>query len=396
MNNSDARLKVVTFTTLYPNSIFPRHGIFVAERLKHLLQTNQVDVTVIVPVPWFPIKSKLFGEYGKWAQVPSIEQHSDITVHYPRYLSIPKVGMSIAPLLLALSLSGYFRRLKKELDGKFIIDAHYLFPDGVAACLLGKWLGIPVVMTARGSDVNVFPRYAAPKAMIKWAVRSSEKVITVSETLKNKLVSIGLSPDNLVTLRNGVDLEKFRIIPAQNQGDKNVSTGLKLLSVGNLLEVKCHHLTIEAVAKIQHATLDIIGDGPLYVKLQDLIKRLGVENRVSIIDNISQTELVKFYNSADMLILPSKREGMPNVVLESLACGTPVVATNVGGVNELLTCPEAGIVIDPNSPDAIVKAVEKLSKNYPDPAATRAYAETLDWESTIDGLLKVFREISYS
>ncbi len=394
MGDENTHLKIVTLTTLYPNSVFPRHGIFVEERLKHLLKTGQVDATVIAPVPWFPLKLKFFGEFGKLAQVPKTEQRLGITVRYPRYLTIPKIGMTIAPLLLSLSLIGRFRRLKKELGEKFIIDAHYLYPDGVAACLLGKWLNLPVVMTARGNDVTVFPQYAGPKAMIRWATRSCEKIITVSESLMNQLINLGVNPDKLVTLRNGVDLKKFTSSTNQRSRDKDGSRGLKLLSVGHLIDRKNHHLAIEAVAKMQKATLMIIGEGRLKSKLQHLIKKLDVENRVSIVGNISQAELVQYYNSADVLVLPSKREGMPNVVLESLACGTPVIGAKAEGVQELLTCPEAGIVLDERSPEAIVAAAEKLSVNYPDPAATRTHAETLGWEPTIDGLLKVLREVS--
>jgi len=362
--------------------------------LKHLLKTGQVDATVIAPVPWFPLSSRLLGEYGKLARVPRTEQRVGVTVCYPRYLSIPKIGMTIAPLLLSLSLIGRFRRLKTKLGGKFLIDAHYLYPDGVAASLLGRWLNLPVVMTARGNDVTLFPRYAGPKAMIRWATRSCEKVITVSDSLMNQLIELGVNPEKLVTLRNGVDLEKFGLSANQIPTDEVNSRGLKLLAVGHLIDRKGHDLTIEAVAKIPQVTLTIIGEGPLQSKLQKLATALGVENRVSIIGNISQTELVKYYNSADMLILPSAREGMPNVVLESLACGTPVIAAKAEGVEELLTCPAAGIVIDERSPEAIVAAVQTLLANYPDPTATRAHAESLGWEPTIDGLLTVFREAS--
>jgi teichuronic acid biosynthesis glycosyltransferase TuaC len=393
VSNNKTRLKVVTFTTLYPNSIFPRHGIFVEERLKHLLESGQVDVTVIAPIPWFPLKSGLFGEYGKLGRVPRTEERLGLIVHYPRYLAIPKFGMTIAPLLLSLSLIRRFRNLKKELGDKFIIDAHYLYPDGVAACLLGMWLDLPVVMTARGNDVTVFPKYIGPKAMILWAARFCQKLITVSESLKTHLADLGVSREKLLTLRNGVDLEKFKPASPRAQNSKFSSRGLKLLSVGHLIDRKGHDLTIEAVAKIQMATLTIIGEGPLQSKLQHLVNQLGIDDRVSIIGVVSQAELVNYYNSADILVLPSKREGMPNVVLESLACGTPVIAARAEGVEELLTCPAAGIVLDERSPDHIVAAIEYMSSNYPDPADTRAYAETLGWAPTIDGILEVFREV---
>jgi glycosyltransferase involved in cell wall biosynthesis len=394
MGDQHSSLKVVTFTTLYPNSVFHRHGIFVEERLKHLLATGQISATIIAPVPWFPLKSGFFGEYGKLARVPKAESRLGLTVSYPRYLSIPKIGMTLAPLLLALSQIGRFRHLKKTLGGKFIIDAHYLYPDGVAACLLGKWLNLPVVMTARGNDVTLFPKYFLPKKMIQWAAGSCAKLVTVSESLRTQLIDLGVSPDKIITRRNGVDLEKFKPLPKRAPEANLKFSGLKFLSVGHLIDRKSHDLAIKAVAEIPEARLIIIGEGPLRKKLDRLTDTLGVRDRVSFLGNIPQADLPEHYNSADILLLPSKHEGMPNVVLESLGCGTPVVATNAEGVAELLSCPEAGVVVYERTPKAIVAAIRQLSENFPSQAATRAHAESLGWEPTIDGLLEIFRDLA--
>jgi glycosyltransferase involved in cell wall biosynthesis len=171
-------------------------------------------------------------------------------------------------------------------------------------------------------------------------------------------------------------------------------SGLKFLSVGHLLDRKGHDLAIKAVAEIPEARLIIIGEGPLRKKLDRLTDTLGVRDRVSFLGNIPQADLPEHYNSADILLLPSKHEGMPNVVLESLGCGTPVVATNAEGVAELLSCPEAGVVVYERTPKAIVAAIRQLSENFPSQAATRAHAESLGWEPTIDGLLEIFRDLA--
>jgi len=394
MGNQSPRIKLVTFTTLYPNSVFHRHGIFVEERLRHLLATGQIDVTIIAPVPWFPLKSNFFGEYGKLASVPEKESRLGTTVHHPRYLTIPKIGMTLAPFFLALSQIARFRRLKRELGSDFIIDSHYLYPDGVAACLLGKWLNLPVLMTARGNDVTVFPGYLFPRKMIQWAAASCAKLITVSESLRAQLIDLGVKPSKVITQRNGVDLEKFKPLSEQAFTAEADRQGLRLLTVGHLIDRKGHDLAIETVAKLPKASLTIIGEGPLRSKLDGLVNRLGIQDRVSFLGNIPQADLPAHYSSADIFLLPSKHEGMPNVVLESLGCGTPVVATNAEGVAELLSCPEAGVVVHERNPEAIAAAIAELSENFPSQAATRAHAESLGWEPTIDGLLKIFREVA--
>ena len=389
------RLKIVTLTTLYPSSVQPRHGIFVEERLRKLLKTGEVDATVIVPVPWFPFNSDFFGIYAKYSRTPRTENRHGLNIRYPRYPLIPKVGMTIAPLLMALALVGRIMRLKKTLGNDFVIDSHFLYPDGIAASLIGRWLKLPVILTARGDDVTVYPQYSAPRAMIKWAARTSQKVITVSEDLRIKLIAIGVSPDKVVTLRNGVDRKRFK---PRNQASKRLLgvTGMMMLSVGHLIDRKGHSLLIEALTDIKNVSLFIIGEGPSKRKLQKLADRLGVERRVKFVSNMPQDKLVDYYCAADALVLPSIREGMPNVVLESLACGTPVIAAKCEGVSELIGCSAAGILMKERSSAEMVRAFESLMANYPDPAETRAHSKQFDWETPISGLLEVLRNITSS
>ena len=167
-----AKIRLLTLTTLYPNAEQINHGIFVETRLRFLLTSGQVEAKVMAPVPWFPLKNKRFGRYASFARVPVNDQRSDITITHPRYALIPKIGMYLTPFLMAQSLKGKIAKLIESGHDFDLIDAHYFYPDGVAAMLLGKHFNKPVVITARGTDINVIAQTGLAKKMVLWAVKT--------------------------------------------------------------------------------------------------------------------------------------------------------------------------------------------------------------------------------
>ena len=185
-------IRILTITTLYPNAEAPTHGIFVENRLRHLVDSDDVAARVVAPVPWFPSGARVFGTYGAHARVPAAEERNGLSVLHPRYPVIPKFGMSLAPYLMSASLRPVLRRLLSERPGCDLIDAHYFYPDGVAAVMLGRRLNVPVVITARGTDLNVLPTFQLPRRMILWAARHADGLITVSKALRDRLVALGV------------------------------------------------------------------------------------------------------------------------------------------------------------------------------------------------------------
>lgn len=386
-------MRILTFSTLYPNSVRREHGIFVETRLRHLVASNEVEAIVVAPVPWFPFKSARFGEYSNFARVPKEETLNGLRVFHPRYPLIPKFGMSLAPLMLALACLPLLRRLRKEYDFG-VIDAHYFYPDGVAAVLLGKWLGKPVTMTARGTDLNLIPQYSIPRGLIKWAAQRAAGLITVCQALKDILVELGIHDSRVRVLRNGVDLKLFAPGDRALVRGKLGLSGPTLLSVGGLIERKGHHLIIEALAQLPEMTLLIAGDGPQHAHLRSLAQQVGVTGRVQFLGALPQAALREYYSAADILVLASSREGWANVLLEAMACGTPVVATKVYGTPEVVASAEAGILVPERSAAAIVTAVRELFARYPDRAATRRYAERFSWDETTRGQVTLLRAIT--
>ena len=385
------RLRVLLFSTLYPSSVQPSHGIFVQTRLRHLLASGEVDVRVIAPVPWFPFTHPRFGEYAAFAAVPRQEQRLGIDVRHPRFVRLPKVGMSTAPFTLAASGLAEARRLQAEGFDFDLIDAHYFYPDGVAAVLIGRATGKPVTITSRGTDINLIPEHVLPRRMILKAAKHSAHMITVCRALKDELVGLGAEAEKITVLRNGVDLELFR------PEDRTVARahfgmqGFNLVSVGHLIERKGHHHVIDAMPALEDATLRIAGSGPEEAALREQARARGVEDRVHFVGSLHQDSLRTLYNAADALVLASSREGWANVLLEAMACGTPVVASDVWGTPEVVAAPEAGVLMHALSAAGVAQGVERLRAALPERTRTRRYAEAFDWNSTTHGQLQIFR-----
>jgi teichuronic acid biosynthesis glycosyltransferase TuaC len=389
-------MKILTFTTLFPNSEQHDHGIFVENRLRHLLASRQVVAEVVAPVPWFPFAGRAFGRFARLARVRRREQRHGLSVRHPPYISIPKIGMHLAPLLLYLGARRAAKQLLAEGYEFDLIDAHYFYPDGVAAVLLGRELGKPVVITARGTDINLIADFPLPRCMILWAARRAAAVVTVCEALRIRLIELGADGARIRTLRNGVDLVRFHPRDRNSARHKYDLDGAvpALLSVGHLVVHKGHDLVIEALAQIPGARLLIVGDGPERGALARLAALLGVAHRVRFLGHLPHDTLTEIYAAADVLVLASSREGWPNVLLEAMACGTPVVASKVGGSAEVVIEPAAGRLVGERTADAFGAAILDLLSAPPQRAATRRYAERFSWDATTEGQIMLFREIA--
>jgi len=388
-------VRILLFSSLYPNAAQPLHGLFVEQRLQQVLATGRVEARVIAPVPWFPLKSPRFGEYGTFASVPDRERRSGVEIDHPRFIRLPKVGMSSAPLLMALGALPTVRRIRAEGFDFDVIDAHYYYPDGVAATMLGQWLRRPVTVTARGTDISLIPDYRMPRAQIRWAAGRASASIAVCEALRNEMRDLGIDEGKLRVLRNGVDLRRFQPMDRDAARARlGLPGGKWLLSVGHLIERKSHDIPIRALRDLPDWSLMIVGKGPLEGELQALARDLGVASRVKFVGGVPQSELPVYYSAADALVLASSREGWANVLLESMACGTPVVASAVWGTPEVVTSAAAGVLMPERSPAGTVAAVAQLMSRYPDRQATRIHAEEFGWEATTRGQLEIFEQLA--
>lgn len=386
-------IRLLTFTTLFPNSISPNHGVFVENRLRHLLASGAVTSTVVAPVPWFPSTSPRWGAWSDYERVPKSETRGGVQIVHPRFPAIPGIGMTAAPMLLYRAVRPVLRRMLAEGDRPDLIDAHYFYPDGIAAIWLGRYFGLPVVVTSRGTDVNLIPRYRGPRWLLRRAVIRADGLIAVSGALASVLHELGAPPGAVRVLRNGVDTNVFRESARDETRAALGLSGRTLISVGHLIERKGHHRVIEAMRLLPDCSLLVVGEGPERSGLLALVARHGLGDRVRLLGARPHAELPALYSAADVLVLASTREGWANVLLEAMACGTPVVASDAWGNPEVVRSPDAGLVVTENTPEALADGVRMVFARSIPRSRTRTYAEDFSWDETTRGQIDLFETI---
>ncbi|MGH9939687.1 MAG: glycosyltransferase family 4 protein [Blastocatellia bacterium] len=365
-------MNILVFTSLWPSAEQPNFGIFVKHRIAAMSWLDGVSVRVVAPAPYFPKKVPLRnfwpGHWQKTALIPDRETVAGIETFHPRYLLTPKIGMSFYGRWMAGGAEAVVRRLHAEqrID---LIDAHYVYPDGYAAALLAGRLNIPVVITARGTDINLFSRMPLIRPLIRGALARADGVIAVSEALKRRMVELGVEADKIAVIRNGVDREVFY---PRNRIEMRRKLGLDsesriIITAGALVPLKGIDRLIDAMTSMRdaNAKLYVIGEGPRRSALELRIARRGLTDRVFLTGRRSQSELAEWYSAADLFCLASHREGCPNVVIEAMACGSPVVAADVGGIAELISKPDYGRVLPAPTADKFAEAItEALRANW--------------------------------
>lgn len=391
------KIRTVLFSTLYPSAARPTHGVFVETRLRHLLATHQIETKVVAPVPWVPpTHTKRRLDWAQMAATASREIHNGIDLRHPRYALPPKVGENVAPFALAACAWPTFRALRREGFEFDLIDAHYYYPDGVAAALLARVLKKPLIITARGTDLNLISEHAFPRQLILRAAHEAKASIGVCQALMTRLAEVGADPQKLHVLRNGVDLDLFS---PEDPAAARTHLGLEaqgrlIVSVGLLIERKGHHVAIEALPLLPaDVRLAIIGEGPEHARLTQLAAKLGVQDRVHFAGSKPQAELRWWYSAADALVLCSSREGWANVLLESMACGTPVVATSIWGTPEVVQNTTVGRLMPERAPKDLSEGLSDLWATPTDRKKIRAYAEGFSWEATTQGQLDLFAQV---
>lgn len=385
-------MRVLTFGSLYPDATRPSHGVFVEQRLQHLLREGGIDAKVVAPVPWFPSGHPRFGDWAAYARVPAKEARQGVEVFHPRWLSVPKIGMTLAPSLLAMGARPTLARLLAEGWDFDVIDAQYFYPDGVAAIALGRRFKKPVVITARGTDLNLIPEHPVARRMIRAAAMEAKACITVCAALKDVLLDMGVPDARVHVLRNGVDPVRFTPPEDREALRRELGwTGPTLVCVGHLIARKGPDLVLRALEALPGIALCFVGDGPEESALRRLAAELGVSDRVRFAGRQPPESMKRWFGAADASVLASDREGWANVLLESMACGTPVVATRIWGTPEVVAAPEAGILVE-RTPASIADGIRRLLADPPARTATRAYAETFDWGTTARRLKAVLTE----
>ncbi len=367
-------LRVLTLATLYPDSDRPAFGVFVERQTLALAARAGVEVEVVAPVGLPPWPLSLHPHYRARVQLPAKESRNGLPVHRPRFRTWPGLGGAGKARALAAAVLPLARTLRCDL-----IDAQFFWPDGVAAMHLAEALGVPFSVKARGSDVHYWGARPAVAAQMLAAAGKAGGLAAVSAALKADMAAMGMPADKIRVHHTGLDLDRFRPLDREAAKRGFGVDGPLIVAPGNLVPLKGHALAIEALTAVPGATLLIAGDGPERPALARLIGDRGLAGRVRLLGAVPPDAMPQLLAASDLMLLPSEREGLANVWLEALACGTPILIADVGGAREVLDRSEAGRLVA-REPAAIAAAVLEMLASPPDPARVREAAERFSWE----------------
>lgn len=403
MPEASKRPAVVVLSSLFPSSVQPGAGLFVRERMFRV--GRRLPLCVVAPSPWFPLQALL----RRWRPhfrpgAPGYEQQQRFDVWYPRFFSVPSALKRLDGLAMAFGAYPRLRALKRmgRLD---LIDAHFGYPDGYAAVLLGRWLGVPVTITLRGTE----SRHAADpvlRPLLLKALLGADRVFAVADALKQVAVSIGVPAEKVTVVGNGVDTTRF--VPL-DRADARAALGLPsdvpvLVSVGGLVERKGFHRVIELLPRLRERWPGLIylvvggasAEGNNRPQLEQQVAQLGLGDTVRFLGSLPPDALKQPLSAADVFVLSTRNEGWANVFLEAMACGLPVVTTDVGGNREVVDRESLGFVVPFGDAEALETALDRALAAPWDRAAIRHHAEQNAWDGRVDLLCEAFAEMTRS
>ena len=391
---------VLVVASLFPSRARPTAGLFIRERMFRV--ARQLPLQVVVPKPWFPLQGLLRiwkPEYRP--RQPAYEEQQGINVTFVNFLSLPGIGRRLDGFFMALACYLKVRRWPRE-QGVNLLDAHFAYPEGYAATLLGRWLKLPVSITLRGSEVPLAKDSARCKRMVT-AVNQAQQVFAVSDSLRRHMIDLGGPPDNIQVVGNGVDAELFRPIEqaqARQQLDLPADAEI-LISVGGLVERKGFHRVLDILPQLfeQHPKLRylIVGgasaEGDWSNQLKAMVAEKELQSVVHFLGPMAPEDLHGPLSAADVFVLATSNEGWANVFLEAMACGLPVVATDVGGNREVVCRDELGTIVPFGEQDALRAATANALVKHWQKAVIIDYARNNSWDSRVEVITRTFHQM---
>ena len=392
-------MRVLALTQIFPNAAEPLSAPFNRQQLSELGHLCALEV--VAPVPWFPGAgwAARWSAAGRRGRVPRREVIEDLAVAHPRALYVPRVGRSLSAGLYAASVAREVLSRRGQMD---VLLATWAYPDGCAAVVLARLLGVPAVVKLHGSDLNVTAKLAGPRAQLARLLPAASRVIAVSRPLADEAIRLGVAPERVRVVPNGVDRARFS--PADRQAAR-AGLGLAperrlLLYVGHLKEAKgavdlARAYTLLA-AERGDVDLLVVGDGEAKGAMTAVAEQSGEGGRgMRLVGARPYDEVPRWMAAADVIVLPSWNEGTPNTIIEALAAGRRVIATPVGGIPDLVTSPLLGELVPPRDVGALAAALARAVDEPYDPSAVAAAAAEGQgsWADSAARLLRVLEEV---
>ena len=388
--------RLLSISTLYPAPGRTSFGRFVARQMEALAARGDWDVTVVNPIGLPPLPLK---RYAALRAIPAAERQGAITVHHPRFTLLPGLSGPINPMLIARAVLPLARRLHAE-NPFDLVDAQFFYPDGPAAAKIARELGLPFAIKARGSDIHLWGDRESARRQMLDAAKQASALLSVSRALARDMAAMGMPEEHIHVHYTGLDRERFR--PLERQAARQLvsaipalqvwSTGPLLLCVGALVPIKGQAIAIRALTHLpEDVRLAIAGTGGDESALKALTRQLGLESRVQFLGAVEHDLLPQLLCAADVMVLPSEREGLANAWIEAIACGTPVIIPDIGGAREVVQDASAGRIVD-RTPEAIADAVMDLLENPPAQTDVATNAERFSWAANAATLAAIYEK----
>ncbi len=394
---------LLVLSSLFPSPNEPGAGPFVRARMFRV--ANKRPLTVVTPRPWFPGQGLLRQWRPGW-RIPAPKQWTDegIEIHAPRFISLPAIGRRFDGASMARAVAPRVAHLLRE-NPHLIIDAHFGFPEGEAAWRLKQVFGIPAIVTLRGTEV----RHACDPVLrprLTRALLGLDHVIAVSDSLRQVALELGVPEERTTVVGNGVDTTLFQ---PRDRRQARQRFGLDeqakvLVTVGGLVERKGFHRVMEVMPELLQTFPDlyylVVGgpcrEGDWSDRLRSLAAELGIVEQVIFTGPLPADELAWPLSAADLFVLATRNEGWANVILEAMACGTPVVATDVGGNREVVADSSLGLIVPFGDSGRLQAAIsEGLSRHW-DRDSIRDYARANDWQERMGRLEAIYCKLENS
>ena len=354
-------MKILAITNLYPNPQQPHRAPFNRHQFRMLAELH--PLRVIAPIAW---TDEWAARRRGLAPLPRDRRviNEGLAVDHPRYWYTPKILRQWYGDFYLASVRPMFRRVVAEFQPD-ILFAPWAYPDGYAAVQLGRQTSLPVVVQVHGSDIRELDRYAARVMGTEAALRSADGIIAVSQELADRVIALGAAPDRVRVVIDGVDRHTFQpgCKHAARARVKMRADERQLLFVGSLVPVKGLDILLEALRRLpaccEKWRLNIVGEGPEEAALRQQAAECGLAGRVTFHGAIAHSELPDWFRAADLFVLASRSEGVPNVLLEAAACGLPFVASRVGGIPEIAAL-GASRLVPSERPAALAAAISDM------------------------------------
>lgn len=397
MKSPVPELRALSISTLFPSQVRPGFGKFVANQMRAVAARGDADVVMVNPVGLPPWPLSQLEPYNRLAAIPDEAGLDGMPVHHPRFTLIPKIGGDSNPERIASAILPLVRRLHAERPFD-VVDAQFFFPDGPAAAIVARKLDLPLTIKARGSDIHHWGKRPNALRQMQAAADQAVTLLSVSHALRRDMIALDMPEDRIVVHYTGLDRTRFQVMDRKAARalvsavpELGVwSKGPLIVAPGSLIAIKGQRLAIEALKDLPGVHLALAGAGGDEADLRALAAELGLADRVQFLGQVSHDLLPKLFSAADVVVLPSEREGLANVWVEALACGTPLVIPDIGGAREVVQNDTAGR-ITPRLAESIAAGVRAILENPPGQEDVAANAARFSWEANAAELVEIWR-----